>query len=139
MTLSRTCRLTLTELFPSEMDDLRSEVAKWYPDTVSIYTVARADDAYGGSAFTSTLLVADVPCMVESGAAHEQTRAMIGKLVGTQLFTITFAPGIAVQVGDYIEITSRDNEQARVQAVMEPESWDIEFSIIVNTEGEHLP
>jgi hypothetical protein len=127
---------TLTDV---EVASLRETTERWFTDKCDIYRIAVGDDPYGGEDETESLVsgATGVECMLESGAAHEQTRAVYGKIVGVQLFTVTLPALTDVRVGDHLLITTQGNLHLRVQAVMDPESWELERRVIGSEEGEH--
>src|SRR5687768_1673052 len=124
-------------LSAEELTGLRTETKKWYEDTMSIYAATETDDVYGGSGISEALLSSEIPCLVESGAAHEQVRVMMAHLQNVQLFMVTCPAETQVSVGNHLVITSRGNLHLRVQAVMAPESLEIERQVVASEEGEH--
>lgn len=121
-----------------ELQSLRSEVEAWFTDTCDIYTVTSAEDEFGGEGVaTETPKASGVRCMIESGAAHEQTRAMIGKIAGVQLFLVSLPQATDIELDDHLVVTTQNNLHMRVQAVMSPESYEMEKRVIASTLGEH--
>jgi hypothetical protein len=111
----------------AEMADLRGATESWFMDTANIMRGTPATDAYGGEDPGAEALVqAGVKCSIESGAEHVQDRALLAIIGNTQAFTVTFPANTDVRVGDHIILTSRSNDRLRIQAVMAPESWEVE-------------
>ncbi len=121
-----------------ELSKLRDEIVGWMPDVCDIHRVTAVDDAFGGQTETEALVQSDVPCSLKSGAAQEQIMTIADRLTGLQLYTVTFPALTDVQVGDNIEVTTQDDLQLRIQAVMDPESWELERRTIGSTQGEQL-
>lgn len=119
-----------------ELELLREEVQTWYEDLVDIYEYSIVDDAYGGESPTEIIHATGIPCLIDSGAAHEQTRAMLGKLVGVQLFTVTLPAGTHTELGWHLTVTTRSNRHLRIQAILYPESLEIERQVIASEERE---
>lgn len=118
---------------PTELADLREATESWFTDRCDIWRPAvSADDAYGGygNASADTLVVEDIHCAIESGAEHEQTRALIAKIQSTQVFTVILPAGTDVRLHDHLIITTQGNDRLRVQAVISPESWEIERRVL---------
>lgn len=144
---------TIEVINPEELAELRREDEKWFTDFCDIYKVGGAsessesdsDDAYGGTDDdyggiddrTETLFQSHVSCMIESSTAHEQTRVVMGVLRETQLFTVTLPALTEINVGDHVIVTTQSNLHLRVQAVLNPESWEIERRVIGSEEGQH--
>lgn len=128
--------MTLT---PAELESMRDENLSFFTDLCTIYRKpGPTDDAFGGiSDDVEAVFAADVPCMLESGAAQEQTRALIGKIAGVQLFTVTLPALQDVRVHDHIIVTTQADMHLRVQAVMAPESFELERRVIGSELGEH--
>jgi len=121
-----------------ELSLLRDEAEVWYDDVCDIYRITSTDDPYGGEGVVSeTPIATGVGCALESGAAHEQERALIAKIQGVQLFTVALPAETDIEVGDHIIVTSKSNLHLRVQAVLAPESIEIERHVIGSTQGEH--
>lgn len=113
----------------AEMADLREATESWFMDTCDIYRGAVPQpDAYGGYGSTDpeAVVAAGVKCTVESGAEHVQERALLAKIENVQAFTVTLPANTDVRVDDHLVLTSRNNDRLRVEAVMAPESWEIE-------------
>jgi hypothetical protein len=107
------------------------------PDTCDIYRTVRTDDAYGGETDDEDVIQTGVKCALESGAAQEQIMLLSDRIRGTQTFTVFLPAGTDVKPEDHLIIISQSNLHLRVQAVMEPESWEIERRVIASEEGEH--
>lgn len=122
-----------------ELADLRGATESWFTDTCDIYGhSAGAPDAYGGySVDPEVVKQSGVPCALESGAEHEQTRALLAKIANVQVFAVTLPALTDVEVGDHLIITSQGNMHLRVEGVMAPESWEIERRVIGSQLGEH--
>jgi len=123
-----------------ELAGLRDTSEKWFTDTCDVYRITKVDDPYGGESEDEEPVsgLSGIRCMLESGAAHEQTRAIMDKITGTQIFTVTLPALTDVQVGDHLIITSQGNMHLRVQAVLNPESYEVERRVIGSEEGEHI-
>lgn len=122
---------------PTELDALRSEVQTWYTDTCDIYRPTITEDAYGGEDETaSTLLYSTVPCFLESTPGRDQIAPLIAALREAHIFVVYLPATDDVQIGDDLVITSRDDLRLRVQAVMNPETLDIELIVAASTLGE---
>lgn len=129
----------MSGLTAAEVLSMQEENILFFTDLCDIYTASpAADDAYGGTTVVSEAATqTGVQCMIESGAAQEQTRAMLAKISGVQIFTITLPAGTEIEVGDHIMVTTQSNMHLRVQAVMAPESYELERKVIANVLGEH--
>ena len=119
----------------TELMALRDEVAGWMPDRCNILRVTQAEDSAGGVEDTETQVASAVLCEVQSGVAQEQVHLVGGRLENVQLFTITFPALTDVRVSDHLLITTQANRHLIVQAVVAPESWEIERRVIATTEG----
>lgn len=115
-----------------ELADLRTATQSWYDHLCDIYGQSPgADDAYGGHTNEPDILKASgVRCSVESGAEHEQTRALISQEVLSQTFAVTLPALQPVVVDDEIVVTTLSNLRIRVTALMTPESWEIERRVL---------
>ena len=120
-----------------ELTKLRSEIVGWMPDLADISRITHADDAYGGEVDTEADIATGVPCSIKSGAAQEQIMIFADTLRDLQIYTVTFPALTDIRVGDHVEITTQDDLHLRIQAVMDPESWELERRTIGSTEGEH--
>lgn len=119
------------------MSLLRDETESWYSDTCNIIRRTFADDAYGGEDETvETVIASDVPCFVESTPGREQLAPFLGVLAEEHIFIIYLPPTQDVKLEDHLVLTSRDNLDLRVQAVLAPESLDIELVVAASTLGE---
>lgn len=125
---------------PTEEAKLRSEVQKWYNDLCSITRETRGADAYGGETEAPAVIATNVPCDVAAGTnTARPTEVIGGQIEFRQTYTVSLPPGTDVKVHDRITITSRvPNREMIVQAVMTPESWDIELNVVTSLEGEPL-
>jgi hypothetical protein len=122
----------------TELNDLRTALASWRPDTADIYRKpASSADAYGGYGNTSaySVLSSGNAVNVDSSPANEQERALEGIIGEVQVFYITFANGVDVAVDDKIILTSMDNIELRVRAVIAPESWELERRVAATRLG----
>jgi hypothetical protein len=122
-----------------ELELLREEAVKWLPFTCDIFKVVSADDAYGGRTREHPVdpTYTDIPCNVESGAAHEQERSLLGLIAEIQVFTV-FLPALTdVNVGDHIVAHTEDhpNLHLLVQAEMAPEGFEVERRLIATEVG----
>jgi len=115
-----------------ELAGLRDATESWFTDLCDIYgSGSGSADAYGGWGNNpESLRVSGVPCSIESGAEHVQTRALLAKIENTQAFTVTLPADTDVLVGDHLVITTQNSDRLRVEAVMAPESWEIERRVI---------
>lgn len=121
-------------LTTDELALLRLEAQTWMEDTCSIYRETPAEDVYGGVSVSEALLTSGVPCMVQSGASHEQVTQLVGLVRGTHLFTITLPAETDVRVGDNLVLTSQSNLKLRVQALLRPETREIMRQVIASTQ-----
>ena len=127
----------MTGLETEELLLLRTEAEGWFPDVLNISRVTTVDDPFSGSSDdVETLWASGIPCSIESGAALEQTAVIAGKVQGVQIFAVTVPTATDIRVTDKLTITSRNNKELRVQAVMAPESWEIERRVIATELGE---
>ena len=129
----------MTGLETVELSLLRQEAEGWFTDLVDVFEKGITDDPYSGHSTDAmeTRTMEGVPCAIESGAALEQLSVIAGKVQGTQLFTVTLPAGTAVVVGNHLIVTSRNNLHLTVQAVIGPESYEVERRVIATSEGEH--
>lgn len=119
----------------AEMADLRAAAQAWMMDTCDIYrNAAAADDAYGGRSpgGADTRIAQGVPCYIESGAEHVQERALLAKIENVQAFTVALPANTDVQVRDHLVLLTRGNDRLRVEAVLAPESWEVERHVIAS-------
>lgn len=121
-----------------ELASLRNEVAGWMPELCDIYTITEEDDAGGGSIQEEALRESAIMCDISSGAAHEQVELIAGKLLNKQIFTVKFPALTDVRLGDHLIISTQGNMHLLVQAVLSPESYELEVSVIGTREGKHL-
>lgn len=126
------------QVTPRELDLLREEVQRWYSDTCDIYRPVLVDDAYGGTGETSESAIrTGVECFLESTPGREQIIPLLASLRGEHIYIVYLPATEDVRVGDHLMVTSRGNLHLRVQAVMNPESLDIEYIVAASTLGEH--
>lgn len=132
------------DLTSEELSLLRQEAQVWYPDLCSLYrgTPTSGGDPYGGYDPEPTepgdLVLAAIPCLVESGSGHEQILNLFGGgAVNYQIFIIHVPPTVDVRVDDHLIITSKDNQHLRVQAVLAPESYEIDRMVVGNELAPH--
>lgn len=111
---------------PEELASLQGEAEVWMPDRAIIYRLTNADDEYGGESSVEAQIKADVPLTIESGAAQEQLAVLGDAVRGVQIYTLTFPAGTDVEVSDHVAILNHGSLDLTVQAVMDPESWEIE-------------
>lgn len=119
----------------AEMADLRQASESWMMDRCNIFrSPAGADDAYGGrdAGGADTQIATNIHCTVESGAEHVQERALLAKIENIQAFTVTLPANTDIAVRDHIVLTSRNNDRLRVEAVLAPESWEVDRRIIAS-------
>lgn len=122
----------------TELNDLRTALASWRPDTADIYRKpASSADAYGGYGNTSAyaLLSSGNAVNVDSSPANEQERALEGILGDVHTFYITFANGTDIAVDDKIILTSMNNLELRIRAVIGAESWELERRVAATKLG----
>ena len=124
----------------AEMADLRGAAESWMMDTCDIYGHSPGvSDAYGGYSVDPELVKQqNVPCYVESGAEHAQTRALLAKIENVQAFSVDMPANTDVEVGDHLIITSRSNLHLRVEGVMAPESWETDRRVVAIQEAVHV-
>lgn len=121
-----------------EQARLQQEEVAWFEYTCDIYRTSSSEDDWGGFDEThgSTPLHAAVPCAVESGAAQEQERMLMGRIQGVQLFTLTLPAGTDIQLDDHVVIhTDRPDLHLQVQARMTPESFETAVRVIAAETG----
>lgn len=122
----------------TELNDLRGALTSWRPDTASVYRKPSSSaDAYGGYGTTSaySLVSSGNQVNVDSSPSNEQERALEGIIGETQVFYVTFANGADVEVDDKVVLTSMDNIELRVRAVVAPESWELERRVAATRLG----
>lgn len=130
-------------LTSEELDLLREEAQVWYPELCDLYrgSAVSGGDPYGGYSpdpeEPGDLVMSAIPCMIESGAGHEQIFQLAGAERNYQIFRIHMSPEIDVRVNDHLIITTKDNQHLRVQAVMAPESYEIDRIVIGNELAPH--
>lgn len=123
----------MSSLTSEELSLLRKEAQIWYVDLCDVLRFTAADDAYGGRGDSTPDPVATgVKCSVESGAGHEQTVALIGALQTEAEYIITLPAELDIRVDDQLVITTKGNLTLRVQAVLAPESNEIDRMVIAN-------
>ena len=132
------------DLTSTELQLLRQEAQVWYPDLCDIYrgTVSTpGGDDYGGWEDNveepSDLVYTDLKCMVESGSGHEQILNLLAEARNYQIFRVHLSPDVDVRVGDHLIITSKGAQHLRVQAVLAPESYEIDRIVIANELATH--
>lgn len=122
----------------TELESLRAEVQTWYTDACDIYRRTFSEDSYGGAdEATETVLASDVPCFLESTPGREQVLPLSAALREEHIFIVYLPATQDVRVTDHLIITSQGNLHLRVQAVLNPETLDIEKIIAASTLGEH--
>ncbi len=120
-----------------EMLSLRTEVQTWYEDSVTIIRRTIAEDAFGGEDETAeTMIATGVKCFVESSPGREQLTPFLANLAEEHLFIIYLPAEQDVKLGDFLVLTSQGSIELRVQAVLAPESLDIELMVAASTLGE---
>jgi hypothetical protein len=131
------------DLTSEELTLLREESQVWYPDLCNLYrgTPTTGGDDYGGydpsPSEPGDLVQADIPCMVESGASHEQILILAGEARNFQIFRVHMSPTIDPHVDDHLIITTMGDQHLRVQAVLAPESYEIDRIVIGNELATH--
>jgi hypothetical protein len=125
----------------NELQLLQADLETWFTDTCDIFRVTGADDVYGGHTrgHGLTATYSDVPCMVESGAAQDQERLLVGAVVEVQIFTVSLPADTDIRVGDHLVVTATDETDESMHlhahAVLAPETIEIERKCIaVETE-----
>ena len=125
-------------LTPSELELLQQEAEVWQSDFCDIYRMTFTDDEFGGSGETAETVIAQgVTCMVDPGSAHVQTITMIGFQRPDTLFIVYLPAEQDIVVSDHIVVTTMEDLHLRVQAVMAPETDEIERMVIANNLAEH--
>ena len=121
-------------LTASELAHLREETEAWFDSVCDIYHITDTDDVYGGhgGSYPGAPSLADIPCNVDSGIAHEQERSFIGRFEEVQLFTITFPAQTDVKMEDrlVIALPGAQTLTCYIQAILAPESIEIERKVI---------
>lgn len=128
-----------------ELQHLREEVQTWYTEACDILSVTRSEDDYGGEDFTETTVASAVPCFLETTPGREQIIPYVATLTAEHIFVVYLPPEIedtggnilTLEVGMHLIITTRDNLHLRIQAVLAPETLDIEQVVAANILGEH--
>jgi hypothetical protein len=123
----------------SELDLLRQEVESWFPYTCNIYKVTGTDDAFGGRSRGHSVDpdYRDVPCSIESGAAHAQEIPHLARIENVQIFTVSMPAETDVNVGDHLVVTTPDHPSLHlhVQAELAPEDYEVERRVIATEIG----
>lgn len=119
-----------TNLPDWELDQLRAELGRYYPDECTISRHSSADDNYGGTTETPTVIATAVPCAIEGGVAHDQERMIAEKIQEREFFTIVMPAFTDVQVDDTITVTSQPGMEVRVAGVIGPESYELERRVL---------
>ncbi len=131
------------DLTSQELDLLRQETQVWYPDLCNIYrgTPTSGGDEYGGYDPDPTepgdLVASDIKCLCESGAGHEQIVNLIAEARNFQIFRVHLPAGTDVRVNDHLIISTQGALHLRVQAVMAPESYEIDRIVVGNELATH--
>jgi hypothetical protein len=125
----------VTGLESEELDLLRQETVGWFPDRCDTFGVVVTDDPYGGQGSVKVPKLTDVPCMIDPSPVHSEERALIGVVAGVQIYSVTVPAETDVANNDRLTITTQNNLALRVQAVLAPESWDIETRLLCSEEG----
>lgn len=121
-----------------ELELLRWEAENWQTELCDIFRVATVDDVYGGSSETETVIAFAVSAMIQSGAAQEQLQFLGTRLENLQIFTVFLPAGTDVRVTDHLIVTTKGGIHLVVEAVMAPETDEIERRVIATREGSHL-
>lgn len=130
-------------LTSEELQLLREETQVWYPDLCNLYrgTPTAGGDDYGGYDPDPTepgdLVQAGIPCMVESGSGHEQILTLLGQEQNFQIFRVHMSPEVDPHVNDHLIITTMGDQHLRVQAVLAPESYEVDRIVIANELATH--
>lgn len=123
----------MSSITNEELSLLRDESQIWYPDLCDIYTFTPVDDGYGGHGDdTESLVASDVKCAIESGAGHEQLITLLGLERPDAIYMITLPAEEAIKIGDHIVVTSKGDLSVQVQAVLAPESYEIDRIVVTN-------
>jgi hypothetical protein len=129
--------MSLTDI---ELGLLRQEAEVWQSDVCDIYRMTVTEDNYGGHGESAEVVIASgVSCSVDPGAAHAQTITMLGLQRPDTLFIIYLPADQDVKVGDHIIVTSKSNMHVRVQALMAPQTDEVERMVITSNLAEHNP
>lgn len=70
--------------------------------------------------------------MLESGAGHEQILNLLGAERNFQIFRVHMSPEVDVRVNDHLIVSTQGALHLRVQAVMSPESYEVDRIVIGN-------
>lgn len=124
--------LTTEELFL-----LQKEAVVWQPEVCDVYRITFTDDDFGGSEETETVIATNIPCSVETGAAHDQTIQMLGLERPSTAFIVYLPAGTDVKVDDHLIVTTKGNVHMRITAVMAPETHEVERMVIADSLGVH--
>lgn len=131
------------DLTSEELGLLREEAQIWYPDLCDLYRgsgTAGGDD-YGGydpdPSEPGDLVATGVKCMVESGAGHVQILQLISAERNFQVFRVSLPADFDVRVGDHLIVTTKANQHLRVQAVLAPESYEVDRMVVANELAPH--
>lgn len=124
-------------LTPPELELLQQEAEVWQSDLCDIYRMTSTDDGFGGIGEEEDVIATGVTCMVDPGSAHVQTITMIGFQRPDTLFIVYLPAEQDIIVSDHIVVTTMENLHLRVQAVMAPETDEIERMVIANNLAEH--
>ena len=122
-----------------ELALLRQEAEVWQSDLCDIYRVTVTEDNYGGRGESAEVKIASgVSCMVDPGAAHAQTLTMLGLQRPDTLFIVYLPADQDVEVSDHLIITTRGGQHLRVQAVMAPQTDEVERMVIASSLADHI-
>ena len=125
-------------LTADELGLLQDEAVVWMPDRCDTFRYTSSDDAFGGRGDeTEEPVLTDVPCSVETGAGHEQILASLGIERQTSVYLVALPADTDVRVRDHIVVTTKGNLHLMVQAVMAPETEEIERRVVANSAAEH--
>jgi hypothetical protein len=118
-------------LSAGELANLREDLGAMLPDRCVIIRTTEADDAYGGQTRSDAIVGSDIPILLAATRGRIQTGLSYSQLSGgSKLFQeadyqLTFPQATNILIGDLVTVTTQNNMQLRITAVVTGESREV--------------
>jgi hypothetical protein len=119
-----------TEPSATELTKMATAMGEHHPELATVTRPTLTDDAFGGQSEADTVINTNVPCNIYPAGEGDLEQLVAQKISATGVWTICFLAGQDVKIGDLVTITSKGSFKLRVEAVLSPETYEVERRVL---------